>query len=373
MSSKSFLKIFSFSIIFLCALTISVNVFINPYGYYGDQSLGGAYITNAHIAKYNYLKNLKNKPNTFILGSSNAMRFTPKTIDSALNLNSFNFGVYQASIEDFYCISKVIIEDLNIKPKLMFICIDDWNFSSYSKKKDVVFTGAQNRLAYKTKFSKHLKDYSPLVLYWSRFKTAISIDQTITSLNSLKESILNKSVIKLTTNIEDAFYKNGVRKKYANLQGADITEIAQSGKYDVTKYLNDEHNKSLKNIKTGIFKNSHEDFNKLQPERLNLLIELVEYLQHNNVKIIFNIMPLQPFYKSLVIKYSNYNERMSELIGFLTNLKSKYNNVLIVKDNSDISNFNGDPSHFFDHIHPTSINSDLMIFSILKKINKDAF
>ena len=185
MNSKQFLVFLGVGVLFLCSLTLAINIYVNPYGYYGDKSLGGAYIFNAQEAKLLYLKNSKNKPDAFVLGSSNSMRMVPEAIDSLFSVHSFNYGVYQASVEDFYCITHVLIDDLKTHPKLLIICIDDWNFKNYTHPKDEVFVGAQNRLAYKTELSQYLPNYSAIKLTWSQFKSGISYEQFKLSIQSI--------------------------------------------------------------------------------------------------------------------------------------------------------------------------------------------
>jgi hypothetical protein len=371
LSSKKFLFFFMAIVLLLAAITVSINVYVNPYGYYGDKTLGDEKVFNAQIAKYYYLKTLKKKPDTYVLGSSNSMRMKPRSIDSLFGVRSFNYGVYQAGVEDFYCIANVLVNDLKTKPKLMIICTDDWNFGTYGKGSDIVFKGAQNRLAYKWQFSRYLKDFSWTKLEWARLKSGLGYEQLVISktnlLKAFKTNIFDRPVL----NIAGAFYSDGTRKSYANSQGENITDKAEKGNYDVSAYLEKEQIEALKKNKKGSFNGTHEDIKGLQPERLKLLEDLVILLEKNNVKIIFNVMPVQPFYYSLATKYSNYEERIANLIAYLEKLKTGHKNIILVKDNHTIKNFNGLVNHFFDHIHPTSVNSDSMLISIKRKLKRD--
>src|SRR5438132_14386869 len=102
-----------FGIVFLLSgIVVGLNIYVNSYGYYGDKQLGNAEVFNAHIAKYYHLKNSGFKPEAVVLGSSNSMRMLPRAIDSIFNLKAFNYGVYQATAEDFYCVSKTLVNDL---------------------------------------------------------------------------------------------------------------------------------------------------------------------------------------------------------------------------------------------------------------------
>jgi hypothetical protein len=129
-----------------------------------------------------------------------------------------------------------------------------------------------------------------------------------------------------------------------------------------------EHHEALKKNQKGFFSGSHEDFKSLEPKRIELFQSLIDYLDENNVKVVLNIMPIQPYYKTLVLQYSQYNNRMNELLSILNSLKDKHKNIILIQNNNDISKFSGFENQFFDHIHPTSVNSKLMLLQIRKNI-----
>lgn len=374
MQTKKFFTVFFLVVFVLISITIAINVFVNPYGYYGDKQLGMGELFNSHVAKYDYLNDNKLKPEAIVLGSSNSMKMLPKTIDSLFGLKAFNYGVYQAGIEDFYCVSNVLMKDLNIKPKLFIICIDDWNFSKGSQAKDQVFERAQNRLAYKYRFSKYLSNFSWITLWWCQFKSSLSLPQTQYSLGNLKNAIASGNFERQNPPISQAFYNDGTRKKYGDNDNKDITDIAEQGKYEITKYLKNLHAKELKKNTLGIVHYSNEDFENLDPQRMELLEKLVKYYEENNVKVIFNIMPVQPFFQDLLYKLKpQYQNRISQLKTYFSNLQKLHKNIILVKDNHEIKNFNGNSEYFFDQLHPTSANSDLMLISIKNQLGNYAF
>jgi hypothetical protein len=352
---------------------IFVNVFANPYGFYGEKSLGQAVIFNAQMAKYSYLKQRLQKPDAYVLGSSNAMRMKPETIDRLFNTRSFNYAVYQASIEDFFAIAHAVVEDIKAKPKLFIICVDDWNFRQFVPAKDAVFRGSQNRLSYKPALSKYLKDFSWTLLTWARLKSALSSEQLFSSFGLINEAIAKNDFNQTEPLIGSAFYESGVRKKYLDNNEKDITDLAESGQYHITDSLRHMHNKELARNHKGLVNGSHEDFVEFDKSRLALLGELVTYLSLNDIKVILNIMPIQPYFSTLVNQFTGYTERIRSFKSGLDLLATTHPNVLLVKDNSNIKNFNGHSQHFFDHLHPTSVNSDSMLMSIKRELRTYAF
>lgn len=371
--STRFLTITCLIFIVLITPVVLINTSINSYGYYGDYQYGEAPVFNAQIAKYYYLKNNSIKPGAFVLGSSNSMRVLPETIDSLFKLKAFNYGVYQASVEDFWCITNVILNDLRINPKLFIICVDDWNFRNYSTAKDVVFKGAQNRLAYKQVFSKYLPSYSGIVLNWCRVKTAISFKQLQTSWPLFVSILQGDTIKKRIVPLNQAFYNNGVRKHYGDAQGRDVVGIAERGEYKLTEYLMSEQAKKIKTHPKGIVKGTNADFEKFEEERFALFEQLIKLMESRNIKVIVNIMPLNKYFQSLLQKTGNYNQRMVVLKEKLEDIKSRHPNILLVADHQNIENFGGDTDGFFDEMHPTSVTSDKMLFSIKDKLGNYAF
>lgn len=373
MKAKKFLVIVCSVFVLLIAPVIAINIYINPYGYYGDYQLGEAPIFNAHIAKYYALKDSSFKPEAVVIGSSNSMRMLPATIDSLFGLKAFNYGVYHAGVEDFWCIANTLVNDLKIKPKLFIICIDDWNFKSYSQARDAVFKGAQNRLSYKPVFSKYLHDYSGVVLNWNRIKTAISFEQFETAYPLFIAKLQDNSIKKTILPLSNAFFKDGTRKFYFDMEGKDIVDAAEKGEYKLTDYLKVKHAEAQLRYPKGIIKGNNEDFEKFQEERLLLFEELISFLEKNNIKVIMNVMPLNNYFYALLKEHSNYEERIRTLMARLNRIRSQHPNVILVADNHLLKNFGGDTDAFFDQIHPTSVTSNKMLYSIKNKLGAYAF
>jgi hypothetical protein len=80
-------------------------------------------------------------------------------------------------------------------------------------------------------------------------------------------------------------------------------------------------------------------------------------------------MPNHPYFVKTLEKETNYLNRMDDLFDFLYGLQSEYSNIVHIVDNSRIENFGGNPNYFFDYMHPTYGNSELMILSIKKELS----
>lgn len=362
-------------ILFLLVITISINVFVNAYGYYGDRQLS-LYSLSISSSKLKQLEEMPVKPEAFIMGSSNSLSMSPAIVQEKTGLKAYNYGIFQFTIEDFYCVTRAIYAESGCKPKLVILCLDDWALAEKHSPKDEVFKGAQNRLSYKPVLSKYLPDYSALRLNWFRFKSTVSFEQ----LSVAAPVLLNRLRSFDFTPVPEAdklkfFNADGTRMKFTNSENIDITEVAESGKYDVENYLREKNKNLLKfpDKPKGLVSDGHEIFSKLSPERLGMLESTLAFLNEKNCKVIINLMPLQPYYESLILQSTSYAERIQQINALCLEYQKKYPNVIFVKDNHEINSFKGVANGFFDEMHLTSANSALILESLLNNIDKNAF
>ena len=95
-------------------------------------------------------------------------------------------------------------------------------------------------------------------------------------------------------------------------------------------------------------------------------------MQEKGVKVLITIMPNQPYYLERVQESTNYDERMVTFHHKLDSLQKLRPNLLLIDDNSRIENFSGYENHFFDHMHPTAVNCDLILEKLLNQLPEDA-
>jgi len=364
---------------FLLITIISVlNIYTNTYGLFSDYQLSYKEVHNDRISKFNWVINQNPQPRAFIFGSSNSMRFNPDSIFTYTGLPCINFGLFHARSEDYWCMANALIAELKEPPKLIVFCIDDWNFCDEPAPSDEIFKGTEKRLAVKSNFSKYLDDFAYSKLIWSQLKFSLSYEHLKSSLNavyfSLTDSAGFKKSIPLMT---ETFYEDGTRRVYGRIdeKPGDLTDTCESGKFNVSKYLYEVDSawKHFPPTKNGILDKSHENFKWFSYRRLDLFDRTIQLLSEKNCKVVFNIMPNQPYFKKILEEKTNYLQRLTYLNQYLKYLQMKYPNVIAIKDNSDISNFNGFENHFFDYMHPTSVNSSLMMLTFKNELESYAF
>ncbi|NQY10456.1 MAG: hypothetical protein HRT71_13205 [Flavobacteriales bacterium] len=154
---------------------IVIGYWVNPFEFMHDRRVGdyGQSPFNARIAKLRYVENMDVKPDAFVLGTSNTMRFLPDTLNHYLGHDFYNFGVYKCTAEDYLCITKCLVEDVGCKPKMMFIGLDQLSFRAEANSKKI-FYGGEDRLIYKPRISKYLPDFNYGKLWFGRFQKLLT-------------------------------------------------------------------------------------------------------------------------------------------------------------------------------------------------------
>jgi hypothetical protein len=142
---QGLIRVFVTIVILSLALVCAVNVYVNPFSQFGERQLSNPQVTSDRMEKFHFVESLGIKPQAFILGSSNSMRVKPSVLEEYTGFKSFNYGVNHASSEDFWCISNVLLKDLNIKPKFILLCADDWDFAEIPRRNDEFFCGLKSR------------------------------------------------------------------------------------------------------------------------------------------------------------------------------------------------------------------------------------
>jgi plasmid maintenance system killer protein len=357
----------------LLLFTAFINMIVNPYGYYGNKQLTVTTLC-LNFYKLKALKEAEVKPKAIIYGSSNALSMDTKLVENLTGLKTYNYGIFQFTVEDFYCSVHALYED-SIKPKLIILCMDDWLLADRPSPKDEVFKGAQNRLSYKPDLSKFLPDYSSVKLNWNRFKSSLSSTQLEASFPEFADCAVHFNFSPLSDKELMKFFNKDGTRNYFSVDNFDITASAEKGQYDVEGYLKKKHELLMKypDKSKGLLTEGQEIFKEFSPHRIQLLERTLKFLEEKDCKVILNIMPVQPYYKKLIEENTNYGERMNQLLHMCSAYKNKYHNIIMVRDNHELDSFNGKANYFFDQIHLTASNSTLMLESLLKNLSGDAF
>lgn len=370
-SSKLFTRIFLIFIISGCALIMGLCIYVNPWGNYGSK--GFAFLYNVRYAKTVYLSELPKQelPDIFILGSSNVMRFSPETIKDRWNMSAFNYGVFWGKAEDELLIAKHILLDLKHKPKLFIIGVDTWTFKPHENEHPV-FPGLRRRLINTPDLIKHHPDIAGYQIFWSKVRDLFSIQQlelVYRAFNNPKPK-QRKEVAELGENDPQFFQLDGTRIAYGDVYGnsqKDIFNDVENGTYHITQYF-EEIVKDPDDEKHFINYSSYH-FENFWDKRIGYFEQLIQLAGEHSIKVVLVMNPIHPLFLDYLGKKSKYHlKNQSELKTLLQRIKRTNDHVLRIVDASQLKNFGGDPDGFYDEIHPSTKNCDLILNMVFDRL-----
>ena len=359
-TEKRFVLIFTGTLLLGLASVALLNIYINPWQNYGRK--GSISLYNARLAKTEYLKTLPRDslPQVVFLGSSNVMRYKPSTIEKLIGKKAFNFGVYWGRMDDFLCIASFLVNDLQLKPELLIIGLDTWALKE-GESDHPVFPGVRRRLLNAPDLVKYDPDISPIPLFWSKIIDLFSFQQTSISLNKFLHGAKRVPIRALTDN--SPFNPDGTRESYGDPFGKlpNIREAVDEGDYDIEPYLEKIYN-------TGVVERfptfANYAFDSFWDRRIKYLHQLVELCQRKNIKIIFVLDPVHPIFWKVITENTPHLRHLQNLLNMLADLKREYPVILGTVNASRIQYFGGTRQGFYDEIHPSTVNCDLILHKV---------
>ena len=346
---------------------LMLSVYINPWGNYGKKGYFNLY--NTRLTKTDYIESLSNEelPQVVVLGSSNVMRFRPATIKQYLGKSAFCYGVFWGKSEDMLCITKHLVKDLNHAPELLIIGIDTWTFKP-AQDEHPIFPGVRRRLLNTPVLVEHHPDVKRIPLYWSKFIDAFSNQQIIAAIKAFRRSKGSRSPY-LTLNESSLFDLDGTRVSYGDVYGSDgqIFEAVESSEYPITERL-------AEIVEAGRYRELHHfntyNFDSFYPPRVKYMELLLELCDQEGIQVVFVKNPVHPIFWDVLMEHTPQSRNLVKLEELLERFEKEYKVVLGTVDASQIENFGGDPEGFFDEIHPSSKNCDLILQQVAKLVTK---
>jgi hypothetical protein len=366
--SRPFLLAFVATFAAGALLIVGFNAWVNPWGNCGRVKYPGVY--NDRLAKSDYLDGLPpdRLPRAIVLGSSNEMRFSPATIQAALNLSAFNFAVFWGRTDDFLCITRHLVHDLHHRPALLIIGMDTWTFRE-GENEHPVFPGVSRLLLNTPQLVKNHPDVSPVPLYWAKFIDAFSGEQLKLSWKLLHQGKPRGAQPPLGAS--EFFAPDGARILFYDVYGPDphknIFADVEAGRYPITKYL--QRLKDKGRIREMVHFNSY-DFEGFSAQRIRYLDLLLDLCQREGIKVVFVMNPVHPVFWDVIAAQTPHLKNIEKLRALLKDLSKRYPAVVAVIDATRIQNFDGDPEGFFDEIHPSTHNCDLIIDRIARAVSR---
>lgn len=338
--------------------------YVNPWGDFGTTGFHRLY--NARLAKANYLDQLPRDelPQVVVMGSSNTMQYSPATIQRLMGKTAFNFGVFWGRTEDFLCITRYLVEDLDHRPELLILGIDTWSFVP-AMSEHPVFPGIRRRLLTTPQLVRHLPGANSVKLHWANYIDSLSVQQL-----RLSWKLLNDDRYRRTTALplEDSQWlaRDGTRIRYAGPTSPNIFTDVESGNYSITQELRQStrqlHREDPeKGFATEYFMYDYQDVDQV---KVGYMIEFLELCQRENIPIVVAINPVHPFIYQELNRCTRHPKNLDRLRSMLRQYEEEYPVIQGIVDASDIESMGGDPEGFFDGLHPATRNCDLIIEQI---------
>ncbi len=278
-----------------------------------------------------YVNNLKRRNDVIVLGSSRSMQLRSHLFPG---MSFFNHGVSGASIEDYLAIYE-LYEQREFVPSIVVLGLDPWILNQYSR---------QNR--WKS-------------LRWEYFSITHRLNINPDIINSDNESKKLMELISLPYLKESIrkflFYKN--QGKYfptSNYNLADSNVILRDGSYLYNRKYRTKTPEEVKasaiSYVSGNSIYSLNNFKCLDKKALISLEKFVEYLQDNNIKVIFFLPPYHPY----VYKFMSKSEKYRIILETENYFRKLANN----KGITILGSYNPNdpcccrPDDFLDGMHP---------------------
>jgi hypothetical protein len=337
MYKKFFFKILLF--LFLPLFIGMFNLFMDPSHLFdSEQYLKGAVqilnegknIANLNnyedrIMQRSYIKNLNKSKDIIVIGSSRSMQIQNKSFK---NFTFFNSSVTEAHLNDFFAIYQLYKEH-NLKPKIIIIGVDFWNFSKESNKfnKWEVFNNELKNVDFKLKINEPPFYKS---ICFEKIKLLFTGEYFTESLRSFKRKNYFPT--------KEEFIKEPVKMADGSLvydkahRERSLIEINEAAQMEILR----------KNKNRGDYKN-------IDKKLYGDFINFIEYLVEQKIDVILFLAPIHPdLYKSY-IEDSNYSLIIT-VEKLCKSLSEKYHMQIIGSYNPD--NYSLSSSDFYDGSHP---------------------
>jgi hypothetical protein len=310
------------------------SVYVDPRDMYGTNFYApwGVSVREAKVAYYRALGQM---PDVLIFGSSHVFPFPPARITEKLGYSAFNMGVTSGKINDFWMLTRFILEQDNKRlPRVILMEIE----YPFGVGKDYTATFSPlNLLPY-------MDDYTRRKALQVRLEGLLDIGQFAESL--------------FAANLENHY---GKAINYQIHPDGWTTAASQP----TQEQFDSEVKISIGNIRSGCAINT-------DPEGEKLLREYLVMAQQYGSTVILLRAPYHPLFiqaqKKLIPRYE---ECEAAQIRFFIDLTREYPNVIFL-DYHDVDKFGGDDTigGFYDPFHLTIDNATKLIDHLLNSIQE---
>ncbi len=334
--------------------------YVNPWGDFGRTGFHRLY--NARLAKANFIDALPQCefPEVVVLGSSNTMQYSPATIERLTGKSAFNFGVFWGRTEDFLCITRHLVNDLNLTPSLLIVGIDTWSFAP-AINEHPVFPGIRRRLLNAPQLSRHLPGAGWGKRQWANLIDSLSRQQLKLSWKLFWDDRYHRTSAPPLESSE-WFETDGTRVRYLS-NGKNIFANVEMGTYPISDEIRQaiDETRPADSLYRFVDQFPMYNFSDSDESKIEYMVEMLDVCEGKNIRVVFIINPVHPLLYQELISHTRHPQNLSNLKTMLAQFTQRYSIVTGVFDASDITKLGGDPNGFFDPMHPATRNCDLIL------------
>lgn len=320
------------SVIGLIFFIFALSIFIDPWGLYGTNIFKPLTLT-PRGTKLALIAKQQPRPDIIIFGSSRMFEFNPDLAEKYTKLKTFNASVGYARPEEYYTMSRYIIEDLSITPKFFLIGFNIGEFNYDSIEPETINSPA-------------LRKY-----------LSISRRQLISNtISTFKRTVNLQYLIDIVRTLLNA-RGQALKPTHTFLNNGSISIDENAVIPPKTDF--EPHNA------IALFKNMPN----ISPERKKYFEEFLAYSQTRHIQVIGFITPMPTSVLRTLKEKTNYSPIYDQFSQYLDETTTKY--PFRWYDFSSVDKFNGHENGFNDSTHPSKINLDLImekIFSTWPKL-----
>lgn len=324
-----FVAVFLLAVAGFSCSVFTLAVIVDPYNIFGLNIFRPILLTN-RSEKMRLLQNAQIKPEAIILGSSRVFKMDPVKVEKITGLKTFNASVSYARPEDHLALSKYIVKDLGINPKIFIVGLNAGEFNN-----DKIDSQTINNPSLRKYLGINKKTL--MLTLWPTFKERFNA----TYLRDIFITIFWNSygfpnpVITFDRNGGEVFDRN----KHPDPKDIEITE----------------------NSAHELFK----DFPSLSPERKYYFEKFIEFAKENKIRVDVLILPLPSSIQKKLGDGTEYKKVSQELLEQMRGWEKNFG--IKVFDFSSVEKFNGFEDDFDDSTHPSHKNIDLMTEKMFKE------
>jgi hypothetical protein len=292
------------------------------------------------------------------------MRYSPRTIHRLSGLTAFNYGVFWGRTEDFYVLTRHLIEGIGHRPTLFIVGIEVWSFRPPDNVGSPVFQGMSQRLINTPELSQYLDAYHPMKRAWAAVTDSITTQQLQTGLAGMRRTERRSWPTSLPA---DSFDADGMLTYYRDLYGTqqDIFDEAEAGTFPVSERLRNRLSASPNRPFEQLDQYLFDGFWNTRIEYFDRFLRLAD---DYGADVAVVLTPVHPVFRQYLVGQTNYSAQLLNLRALLHEMERRHHSLKAVLDMSRIESFGGDPEGFFDEAHLTTRNADLILRRVLNAV-----